>query len=100
MYKVTIRMTRPSIDVPWFEPSNVMKNTMIEHRANGNLISESAFLQDDGLTKIYIAVWKDKETYEKFIFDDELAYERHQRRIYNTKYQCNIKVIKTENIEL
>lgn len=98
MYKVTVLLTRPSADVSWLPLSENMKNTLTKHKNEGNLISENVSLSEDGLKKNYTSIWKDKKTYESWIFDDDLAYDRHQRRIYNVKNGCTISVIDLEEI--
>jgi hypothetical protein len=98
MYKVTIEMTRPDANIPWFLVSRQMRSIMDLEKTNGNLISEEVSLSEDGLKKTYIAVWKDKKSYENFVFNDDLAYERHQRRIYNVKNNCNVSIVSVEEV--
>lgn len=93
MWKVTVLMTRPSVDVPWYTPTDTQLNKIQEQKDQGKLLLDRLDRRIDGLARNYTTIWATKEDWEAYMSDPELDVERQKRRLYNSRRKIQVNII-------
>ena len=81
--KTTMTFTRPSTDIPWFEPSDIFKTYHMETYVNtGKRTLGEETESDDGLTKTWVAITPDDETLRAYAQDSNIQGMLNARDLY------------------
>ena len=81
--KTTMIFTRPSTDIPWFEPSDIFKTYHMETYVNtGKRTLGEETESDDGLTKTWVAITPDDETLRAYAQDSNIQGMLNARDLY------------------
>ena len=81
MFKVTITMVRPNVDINFPDgfPESVKIHVQNEYILTGRLLSKDVELSDDDLTKIITRVFNSQEDFNVWT-DDPIVYSRKIKR--------------------
>ena len=81
--KSTMTFTRPSTDIPWFEPSDIFKTYHMETYVNtGKRTLGEETESEDGLTKTWVAITPDDETLRAYAQDSNIQGMLNARDLY------------------
>ena len=81
--KTTMIFTRPSTDIPWFEPSDIFKTYHMETYVNtGKRTLGEETESEDGLTKTWVAITPDDETLRAYAQDSNIQGMFNARDLY------------------
>jgi len=81
--KTTMIFTRPSTDIPWFEPSDIFKTYHMETYVNtGKRTLGEETESEDGLTKTWVAITPDDETLRAYAQDSNIQGMLNARDLY------------------
>ena len=81
--KTTMIFTRPSTDIPWFEPSDIFKAYHMETYVNtGKRTLGEETESEDGLTKTWVAITPDDETLRAYAQDSNIQGMLNARDLY------------------
>ena len=81
--KTTMIFTRPSTDIPWFEPSDIFKTYHMETYVNtGKRTLGEETESEDGLTKSWVAITPDDETLRAYAQDSNIQGMLNARDLY------------------
>ena len=81
--KTTMTFTRPSTDIPWFEPSDIFKTYHMETYVDtGKRTLGEETESEDGLTKTWVAITPDDETLRAYAQDSNIQGMLNARDLY------------------
>lgn len=99
MWKVTTLLTRPSVDTPWYTPSEVTLNKLQENKDSGKLLYDKLDRRLDGLARNYTMIWATKEDWEAYVSDPVLDVERQKRRLWNSRRGIQVEIIDAREVD-
>lgn len=94
----TLVTTRPSVDIPFYDPSTESKNLQAQYRRSGAIVSRHVFMSGDGLTRTVVTTFLDKVSYEKLAKEPQMMNRGFERRNYNIEHGIDeVLTIKDSN---
>jgi len=99
MWKVTTLLTRPSVDTPWYTPSEILLNKIQEQKDSGKLLLDRLDRRQDGLARNYTMIWATKKDWEAYVSDPSLDAERQRRRLWNSRRGIKMTIIDSREVD-
>lgn len=97
MIRVIYRLTRPSIDIPWFQKDTRVEEILKKLRDEKKLTSES-FVQGDTLVGYYTSYWIDNDSFNDYMSDSYILEWRLGKLIFQSETGSTSDIISIKEI--
>lgn len=93
LIKMIFTEVRPSVDIGWFEESDLSKNSeacrsLMTARAGDAIVYRKRWLEDDGCRRITMTIWRSSQTKNAFHKSTRPWYEEYTE-LRDQYYQIN-----------